>query len=76
MRAAGERPGDLDGILELAEKIYLVGKQSTRLPNRRGERVQFVPRPHTPFQWHAMQTLEYFQSAHRRCDRAGCRAFR
>lgn len=62
----GERPGDLDGILELAEKIYFVGKQSTSLPVTVVASVSnFVPRPHTPFQWHAMQTREYFQSAHR-----------
>jgi radical SAM family uncharacterized protein len=63
----GERPSDLDGILELSERIYALAKQTTRRPVTVVASVSnFVPRPHTPFQWHAMQSREYFQEAHRR----------
>jgi len=60
----GERPADLDGIVDLAEEIARLGRKE------RGRRVvvvanvsNFVPKPHTPFQWHAMQTREYFRQA-------------
>jgi len=60
----GERPGDLDGIIDLAEEIARLGRKAG------GRRVvvvanvsNFVPKPHTPFQWHAMQTREYFRQA-------------
>jgi len=58
----GEREVDLDGILELAENISRIGKEV------RGRYVEvtasvsnFVPKPHTPYQWNNMQTREYFQ---------------
>lgn len=63
----GERTVDLDGIVEMAETIAEIGKQER---GRRGQVTasvaNFVPKPHTPFQWNAMQTREYFHEAHRR----------
>ena len=60
----GERPADLDGIIDLAEEIARLGRAE------RGRRVavvanvsNFVPKPHTPFQWNAMQSREYFRQA-------------
>ena len=61
----GERPADLDGIVEMAETLARIGKEVT---GRYGEIVasvsNFVPKPHTPYQWNGMQTREYFQWAH------------
>ena len=62
----GEREVDLDGIVDLAETIATVGKEV----NGRYARVtasvsNFVPKAHTPYQWNAMQSREYFQWAHR-----------
>ena len=62
----GERPVDLDGIVDLAEEIATVGKEV----NGRYARVtasvsNFVPKAHTPYQWNGMQRREYFQWAHK-----------
>ena len=62
----GERPIDLDGIIDLAETIATVGKEV----NGRYARVtasvsNFVPKAHTPYQWNGMQRREYFKWAHR-----------
>ncbi|MFK8112489.1 MAG: TIGR03960 family B12-binding radical SAM protein [Rubripirellula sp.] len=61
----GERPIDLEGIVELAETIATVGKEV----NGRYARVtasvsNFVPKSHTPYQWNGMQSREYFKWAH------------
>jgi radical SAM family uncharacterized protein len=60
----GERPADLDGIIELAERISTIGKEV------RGRYVEvtasvsnFVPKPHTPYQWNGMQSRDYFRWA-------------
>ena len=53
----GERDVDLDGIVDMAETIAHIGKEVTR-PLRRsdGQSVSnFVPKPHTPYQWNGMQ---------------------
>lgn len=62
----GERPVDLDGIIDLAETIATVGKEV----NGRYARVtasvsNFVPKAHTPYQWNGMQRRDYFKWAHR-----------
>jgi radical SAM family uncharacterized protein len=56
----GERAVDLDGIVDMAEHISAIGKEV------RGRYVpvtasvsNFVPKPHTPYQWNGMQTREY-----------------
>ena len=61
----GERAVDLDGIIDMAETIATIGKEV------RGKYVKvtasvsnFVPKPHTPYQWNAMQRREYFHWAH------------
>jgi hypothetical protein len=60
----GERPVDLDGIVDMAETIARIGKEV------RGRYVEvtasvsnFVPKPHTPYQWNGMQTREYLRWA-------------
>ncbi|MDX2038537.1 MAG: hypothetical protein SFX72_17960 [Isosphaeraceae bacterium] len=62
----GERQVDLDGIVEMAEQIAIIGKEVTgRFAEVTASVSNFVPKPHTPYQWSGMQTREYFQWAHR-----------
>ncbi len=62
----GERPVDLDGIVEMAETIARIGKDVTgRYADVTASVSNFVPKPHTPYQWNGMQTREYFHWAHR-----------
>ncbi len=60
----GERTVDLDGIVDLAEAISEVGKQATgRYKEVTASVSNFVPKPHTPYQWNGMQTRDYFRWA-------------
>jgi radical SAM superfamily enzyme YgiQ (UPF0313 family) len=62
----GERPVDLDGIIEMAERISTIGKEVTgRFAKVVAAVSNFVPKPHTPYQWNGMQTREYFEWAGR-----------
>lgn len=62
----GERPVDLDGIVELAEAIATVGKEVMgRYARVTASVSNFVPKAHTPYQWNGMQSREYFQWAHK-----------
>ena len=61
----GERPDDLDGILEMAETIAKIGKEERgRFARVTASVSNFVPKAHTAYQWNAMQTREYFHWAH------------
>ncbi|HEX5443690.1 MAG TPA: TIGR03960 family B12-binding radical SAM protein [Pirellulales bacterium] len=61
----GERPADLDGIIEMAETISRIGKQETGSYVKVTASVSnFVPKAHTPYQWNGMQTREYLHWAH------------
>lgn len=61
----GERPIDLDGIVDLAEQIATVGKETTgRYAKVTASVSNFVPKAHTPYQWNGMQQREYFRWAH------------
>jgi radical SAM family uncharacterized protein len=62
----GERPADLDGIVEMAETIARIGKEVTgRYADVTASVSNFIPKPATPYQWNGMQSREYFQWAHR-----------
>ncbi|WP_146598543.1 TIGR03960 family B12-binding radical SAM protein [Novipirellula aureliae] len=62
----GERPVDLDGIVDLAEDIARVGKEvKGRYPRVTASVSNFVPKAHTPYQWNGMQRREYFRWAHK-----------
>lgn len=62
----GERPVDLDGIVEMAETIARIGKEvKGRFPKVTASVSNFVPKAHTPYQWNGMQRREYFQWAHK-----------
>jgi len=61
----GERPVDLDGIIEMAETIARIGKEERgRYAKVTASVSNFVPKSHTPYQWNGMQTPEYFKWAH------------
>ncbi len=60
----GERTVDLDGIIEMAEVIADISKQVTgRYKDVTASVSNFVPKPHTPYQWNGMQTRDYFRWA-------------
>ncbi len=62
----GERPADLDGIVDMAETIAKIGKEVTgRYAEVKASVSNFVPKPATPYQWNGMQSREYFRWAHR-----------
>ncbi|QEG02034.1 Radical SAM superfamily protein [Stieleria maiorica] len=62
----GERPVDLDGIVDLAETIATVGKEvKGRYARVTASVSNFVPKAHTPYQWNGMQSREYFHWAHK-----------
>jgi len=61
----GEREIDLNGIIDLSETISRIGKEEVGRPaNVTASVSNFVPKAHTPYQWNAMQTREYFYEAH------------
>ena len=62
----GEREADLDGIVEMAETIARIGKEVTgRYAEVTAAVSNFVPKPHTPYQWNGMKSRDYFHWAHR-----------
>ena len=62
----GERAVDLDGIIEMSETIARIGKDVTgRFADVTASVSNFVPKPHTPYQWNGMQSREYFHWAHK-----------
>jgi radical SAM family uncharacterized protein len=62
----GERQSDLDGIVEMAETIGKISREETGGFRPVVASVSnFVPKPHTPYQWAGMQTREYFATVRR-----------
>jgi radical SAM family uncharacterized protein len=60
----GETREDLDGIMEMAEAISRLGKEvSGRMAAVVANVSNFVPKPHTPLEFHGMQTGDYFREA-------------
>jgi radical SAM family uncharacterized protein len=60
----GERVVDLDGIVDMAEEIARIGRQVRgRYAEVTASVSNFVPKPHTPYQWNGMQTREYLHWA-------------
>ena len=60
----GERTADLDGIVDMAETIADISKQVTgRYKDVTASVSNFVPKPHTPYQWNGMQSRDYFRWA-------------
>jgi radical SAM family uncharacterized protein len=62
----GERPADLDGIIDMAETIARIGKDVTgRYADVTASVSNFIPKPHTPYQWNGIREREYLRWAHR-----------
>src|SRR5262245_27370825 len=60
----GERQVDLDGIVDMAEAISRIGKEvKGRFVEVTASVSNFVPKPHTPYQWNGMQSREYLKWA-------------
>src|ERR1043166_2272330 len=60
----GERRADLDGIIDMAETIARISKEvKGRYLEVTASVSNFVPKPHTPYQWNGMQTREYLHEA-------------
>ncbi len=60
----GERTVDLDGIIDMSETISRIGKEVRgRFVEVTASVSNFIPKPHTPYQWNGMQTREYLQWA-------------
>ena len=60
----GERVVDLDGIVDMAERIASISKEASgRYKEVTASVSNFVPKPHTPYQWNGMQTREYLRWA-------------
>ncbi len=63
----GETAADLDGIIDLAEDISRLGRSvHGRLVQVVANVSNFVPKPHTPYQWNSMPPREYFREARER----------
>ena len=66
-----ETEADIDGIIELSEKIAFLGKSVTkRFPAIVASVSNFIPKPQTPFQWLGMQPREYFSEVHKKLRRS------
>jgi radical SAM family uncharacterized protein len=62
----GERSADLDGIVAMAETIARIGKDVTgRYADVTASVSNFIPKPHTPYQWNGLKGRDYLQWAHR-----------
>jgi radical SAM family uncharacterized protein len=62
----GERAVDLDGIVEMAERISRIGREvKGRFVEVTASVSNFIPKPHTPYQWNGMQSRDYLQWAGR-----------
>jgi radical SAM family uncharacterized protein len=63
----GERPEDIDGIVELSRKVSECRKELGKPAAAVNAAVGWlVPKPYTPFQWAAQPRAEYFHEARRR----------
>lgn len=61
-----ETEEDLTGIVELSNQICRQGKEiRNKWPQVVANVSNFVPKPHTPLQWEAMASRDYFAEAHR-----------
>ena len=63
----GERPEDIDGIVDLSRRVSEVRRELGRGPANVNAAVGWlVPKPYTPFQWAAQPEAEYFHGARNR----------
>jgi len=71
----GERPQDIDAIVDLAKQVSDARRDIAGSPAKVNAAVGWlVPKPYTPFQWAAQPSAEYFHEARMRLnDRLGKR---
>ncbi|MFQ5591740.1 MAG: TIGR03960 family B12-binding radical SAM protein [Phycisphaerae bacterium] len=63
----GERPEDIEGIVDLSCRVSEVRREMGKGPARVNVSVGWlVPKAHTPLQWAAQHRAEYFHEARRR----------
>jgi len=63
----GERPEDIDGIVDLSRQVSEARRELGKGPAQVNTSVGWlVPKPHTPLQWAAQPEAEYFRQARRR----------
>ena len=61
----GERPSDLDRIIDVAQRLSRMGREITgRNADVTVNVSNFIPKPQTPSQGMPMQTRDYFEAAH------------
>ncbi|MFC2021099.1 TIGR03960 family B12-binding radical SAM protein [Chloroflexota bacterium] len=61
----GETMEDIEGIIDLVNKVRSLGKSTKgRTPQIRITLSTFVPKPHTPFQWVAQDSEEELNAKH------------
>jgi len=57
-----ESESDLDGIIELLQKVKSIGNRYSKRPVQiRASLACFVPKAHTPFQWQAQNSIEQLE---------------
>ena len=60
-----ETDDDIEDIIQLVNKIHLLGRKvSSRTPQIRVSAANFVPKPHTPFQWSAQAKEDELNARH------------
>lgn len=65
----GERPEDIDGIVQLSRKVSECRREFGKPPAAVNAAVGWlVPKPYTPFQWAAQPIADYFHEARRRMN--------
>jgi radical SAM superfamily enzyme YgiQ (UPF0313 family) len=68
---------DLDGMIELVERIRAILLEHGRARGRLGRIIPsinpFIPKPGTPFQWHPMESTSVLSRKMRRLERAFAR---
>jgi radical SAM family uncharacterized protein len=63
----GERPEDIDGIVQLSRRVSDARRELGKGPAQVNVSIGWlVPKPHTPFQWAAQREGEYLHEARRR----------
>ena len=61
---------DLDGIIRLTNELASLGKRASKRPVQINVSVStFVPKPHTPFQWHGQAPIEEIRRKQAYLDR-------
>lgn len=58
MGLPGETDRDLEGIVDLAERAFAIGRRNRKKPRIAISVAGFVPKAHTPFQWERQSTVE------------------